>query len=47
MFDNKINMDYNNFQYYRANPYAKDGFIPPIAHKNRNKADYLANLPQG
>ena len=40
-------MDYNNFNYYRANPYARDGFLPPIAQKNRKNANFLANLPQG
>ena len=45
--DNKFIMDYNSFNYYRANPYAKDGFLPPIAQKNRKNADFLANLPQG
>ena len=30
-------MDYNKFQFYRANPYYKDGYIPPIARKNRTK----------
>lgn len=37
-------MDYNKFHYYRSNPYSQEGFIPPIAHKNRNHTSFL---PQG
>jgi hypothetical protein len=29
-------MDYNKFTYYRANPYAKQGFMPPTAYVNRH-----------
>ena len=40
-------MDYNRFDYYRANPYYQEGYIPPIAHKNRKKPEFLTELPQG
>jgi hypothetical protein len=30
-------MNYNDFTYHRANPYAKQGYMPPIAHTNRHK----------
>ena len=44
---NKFNMDYNHFCYYRANPYYQNGYIPPVAHKNRKKPEYLTEIPQG
>lgn len=40
-------MDYNNFCYYRANPYSNLDSLPPLAHKNRYKSNFIANLPQG
>ena len=40
-------MDYNQFTYYRANPYARQGFIPPIAHTNRTKAAHFSEMPMG
>ena len=35
-----ISMDYNQFTYYRANPFAKQGFIPTVALNNRTKASF-------
>ena len=40
-------MNYNQFSYYRANPFYSQGYVPPRAHKNRGNAEYLAHLPQG
>ena len=40
-------MDYNNFAYYRANPYARQGYMPPTAHINRHPNEYAGLLPQG
>lgn len=39
--------NYNLSSYYRANPYADLGYMPPIAQKNRKKPDYGTELPQG
>ena len=40
-------MDFNSFSYHRANPYAKQGYMPPTAHINRHKSDFMVELPQG
>lgn len=40
-------MNYNDFTYYRANPYARQGYMPPIAHVNRHKPDFMTELPMG
>ena len=40
-------MDYNKFSYYRANPYSGHGYIPPVAHQNRKKPNYMTEIPQG
>lgn len=40
-------MDYNKFTYYRANPYAKQGFLPPTALQNRMKANFPSEVPMG
>lgn len=40
-------MNYNQFNYYRANPYYEQGSIPPIAHKNRKRAEFMVEMPQG
>ena len=42
-----MKMDYNQFSYYRANPYAAQGYIPPIAHNNRHKPDFITQIPMG
>jgi hypothetical protein len=30
-------VDYNNSQFYRANPFANQGFIPTVSLKNRKQ----------
>ena len=40
-------MDYNQFKYYRANPYAAQGYMPPIAHTNRHTPDFFTQIPMG
>lgn len=40
-------MDYNQFTYYRSNPYSNQGFMPPAAHINRHKPDFLTEMPMG
>lgn len=40
-------MNYNDFCYYRANPYAYHGYMPPIAHVNRHRPDFLTEIPMG
>ena len=40
-------MDYNQFTYYRANPYARQGYMPPIAHTNRHNPDFITEMPMG
>ena len=40
-------MDYNLFSYHRANPYARQGFMPPTAFVNRHNSDYSSQIPQG
>ena len=40
-------MDYNQFSYYRANPYAKQGYMPPTAFINRHKPNFVTELPMG
>ena len=40
-------MDYNKFTYYRANPFANQGFIPTVALNNRTKASFPSEMPMG
>ena len=40
-------MDYNRFAYYRANPYAAKGFMPPTAFINRHSNEFAVQMPQG
>lgn len=40
-------MDYNQFTYYRANPYANQGYMPPAAHLNRHKPQFITEIPMG
>ena len=37
----------NGTNYYRANPFHKQGYLPDIAYKNRKIPDYRVEMPQG
>lgn len=38
---------YNESQFYRANPFASQGYIPSGSMKNRKQPDFQTELPQG
>lgn len=40
-------VDYNNSQFYRANPFANQGFIPTVSLKNRKQPQSHSQIPQG
>ena len=41
------NISYNESQFYRANPYANQGYIPSYSLKNRKQPEFATEIPQG
>lgn len=40
-------INYNEGSYYRANPYAQQGYIPTASLKNRKQPEFATEIPQG
>lgn len=38
---------YHDSNFYRANPYANQGYIPTVSLKNRKQPQFSAEMPQG